>query len=229
MQASIAQDLYLKRRTEPSFSILRKYYQDLIVEADSTKRQGFLTVALANPVSELEAEVLNSLRSEGYEIFVTESGGIATVEIKWADKVTAAQNTQNASFFVTQPLPSNTEDINFRYIQSNVATLYWYFVFTGIAHGYTATPAYTGSQLDSITYQERTGHASADVPSRNSGNRRFARELYTYTSGNLTKIQRQYSINSGTTWVNFTDLEGNAFGTLSYTGTQWTGSDWSNT
>lgn len=229
MQAEIARDLYLKRRTEPSFSILRKYYQDLIVEADSTKRQGFLTFVLENPVSELEAEVLNSLRAEGYEITVVENGAIASIEVKWGDKVTPVQNLQNASFYCNQPVPSNTEDINFQFIQSNIAVLYWYFVFTGIAHGFQAIPAYTVNRLDSVTYQERTGLAAADSPTRDSANRRFARELYTYTGNRITTIKRQYSLNSGTTWVDFTDLEGNDSNTLSYTGNLWTGSNWSNT
>lgn len=229
MQAEIARDLYLKRRTEPSFSILRKYYQDLIVEADSTKRQGFLTFVLANPVSTLEADVLNSLRAEGYEITVVENGAIASIEVKWGDKVASAQNLQNASFYCNQPLSSNTEDINFQFIQSNIAVLYWYFVFAGLAHGFEATPAYTVNRLDSVTYQERTGLAAVDNPSRNNANRRFARELYTYTSNRITAIKRQYSLNSGTTWVDFTDLEGNDSNTLSYTGNLWTGSNWSNT
>ena len=229
MQASVAQELYLKRRTEPSFSILRKYYQDLIVEADSTKRQGFLTVQLANPVSELEVEVLNSLRAEGYEITVTEAGAVAFIEIKWADKVQSVQGVQNASFFVGQPLTSNTTDVNLQYIQRNTAVLYWYFILTGLAHGFVATPAYTGMRLDSVTYEERTGHAAADVPSRDTGLRRFARETYTYTGTQITTIKRQYSLNSGTTWVDFVDVEGNDSNTLSYTGTQWTGSNWSNT
>lgn len=66
-------------------------------------------------------------------------------------------------------------------------------------------------------FKERTGIATAN--GRASGTRYFFRETNTYNgSGQLTKSFYEYSANSGSTWNNWVDAEGNAADNFTYNG-----------
>lgn len=77
---------------------------------------------------------------------------------------------------------------------------------------------YNGSKQPTVTvFKERTGMATAN--GRGSGTRYFFRETNSYNgSGQLTKSFYEYSANSGSTWSNWVDAEGNAADNFTYNG-----------
>ncbi len=95
--------------------------------------------------------------------------------------------------------------------------------------GFAVATTYDGSNRLSVrTYTERTAHAAADTPTRSAAQRFVMRVTYTYNgSGQLSKIRGEVSANSGTTFSNWVDLEGNSFYNFTFTAGQLTSEDWS--
>jgi len=77
---------------------------------------------------------------------------------------------------------------------------------------------YNAAKQPTVTvFKERTGMATAN--GRGSGTRYFFRETNSYNgSGQLTKSFYEYSANSGSTWSNWVDAEGNAADNFTYNG-----------
>lgn len=103
-------------------------------------------------------------------------------------------------------------------IRDNFWAVWATFVTTGIAPGFNLSHNNSPTSAPTIYYlQEQLGNATAD--GRASGTRIFYRVTLTYTSGKVTKVQLEYSADSGGTYSALVvDAAGNSFLNFDYTG-----------
>jgi len=90
--------------------------------------------------------------------------------------------------------------------------------------GFDAT--FTGTPATSIVYAEQTAVAAADTPTRGAGARIFFRKTLTYTAGLVTKVRYEISADSGSSYSAWTDLAGNSYKNISYSGGYPTSTTW---
>ena len=109
-------------------------------------------------------------------------------------------------------------------IRDNLSSLREMLIAGADVPGFDKT--FTGAPPTSIVYSEQTAVAAADTPTRGSGARIFMRKTITYTSGLVTKVKYEISSNSGSTYSAWTDLAGNSFKNIAYSGGVPTTSTW---
>lgn len=109
------------------------------------------------------------------------------------------------------PFAQSARD-NFWALREMVATL-------GSAQGFDFSHnGGAGVTPSEMYFREQTAVAAADTPSRGSGARIWIRLTLTYSGGRVTKVKYEISTDSGSTYSNWTDLAGNYFFNLDYTG-----------
>lgn len=109
-------------------------------------------------------------------------------------------------------------------IRDNLSALREMLIAGGSIPGFDV--AYTGGPPTSIVYSEKTTVAAADTPTRGSGARIFLRKTLTYTAGLVTKVRYEISADSGSSYSAWTDLAGNSYKNITYSGGYPTATTW---